>query len=253
LRIAEAFARAFAVRGVTVVSGMAIGIDAQVHRSTLDGGGLTVAILGCGADVVYPRSHRWLYDRISERGIVASELPPGARPTRWTFPYRNRLLAALGDAVLVVQGSNKSGALQTAKWALELGRPVFSIPGTIMRRESEGCNTLLYEGAVPALDPEVTVEDFLLQTRIERGKRAVPGGDLGANPGHDPELAAGPEDSRQRQVLDAVGRGPMTADRLARLTGLSVREVGAALGGLEAAGRVIRGGPGTYLRASRPP
>jgi len=238
---------------VTVISGMAMGIDAQVHRSTLDGGGLTVAILGCGADVVYPRSHRWLYERISERGIVASELPPGSRPTRWTFPYRNRLLAALGDAVLVVQGSNKSGALQTAKWALELGRPVFSVPGSIMRKDSEGCNTLLYEGAAPALDPEVTVEDFLQQTRIERGKRRVPDGDPAASPAHDLRSAASPEDSRQRQVLDAVGTGPMTADRLVMLTGLSVREVGAALGGLEAAGKVIRGGPGTYLLATRPP
>jgi DNA processing protein len=232
---------------------MAMGIDAQVHRSAMEGGGLTVAILGCGADIVYPRSQRWLYEKIRERGIVASELPPGSRPTKWTFPYRNRLLAALGDAVLVVQGSNKSGAMQTAKWALELGRPVFSVPGSIMRRESEGCNTLLYEGAVPAVNPKVTVEDFLLQTRIERGRRRVPESGPEASPGRDSGSAVGPMDGRQQRVLDAVGSGPTTADRLVVLTGLPVREVGVALGELEATGRVIRGGPGTYLPAPRPP
>ncbi len=165
-RAAEAFAAAFASRGVAVVSGMALGIDGRAHRASLEVGGLTVGVLGCGADIVYPRSHRTLYERILEQGVILSELPPGTPPGRWTFPQRNRLLAALGDAVLVVEGSRLSGAMQTADRSLELGRPVFAVPGPISVESHSGCNQLLYEGAVPAVDPCVTVEDFFLQTRI---------------------------------------------------------------------------------------
>ncbi len=155
LRATEAFASAFAAAGVAVVSGMALGIDGRAHQAALDAGGLTVAVLGCGADVVYPQRHRGLYESISEDGVVLSELPPGTPPARWTFPHRNRLLAALGDAVLVTEGSRTSGALQTAGWALELGRPVFAVPGPIAMDCHEGCNRLLYDGAGPALDPWV--------------------------------------------------------------------------------------------------
>ena len=170
-RAARDFAAAFAARGIAVVSGMALGIDGRSHEAALDAGGLTVAVLGCGADVVYPPRHRGLYQLLVQRGLVASELPPGAPPSKWTFPNRNRLLAALGDAVVVIEGSPTSGAMQTADQAAILGRPVFAVPGSIYVDNHRGCNLLLRDGAAPALDPDTTVEEFLLQTRIERGER----------------------------------------------------------------------------------
>jgi DNA processing protein len=249
LRTTEAFVSAFCSRGVAVISGMASGIDAQAHRTALKREGSTVAILGCGVDIVYPPHHHSLYEEMSESGVVASELPPGSWPTRWTFPHRNRLLAALGDAVLVVEGSNTSGALQTAKWALDLGRPVFSVPGCIYKEGAEGCNTLLYDGAAPALRPEVTVEDFLRETRNERGQREALGSCRVAI-GEQAMLQSSASTScRGRRVLEALDSGCVTVDELVVLTGLPVRELGAALGELEVTGMVIRGGPGVYLRA----
>lgn len=249
LEAAEAFSAAFAALGVTVISGMALGIDTQAHRAALESEGLTVAVLGCGADVIYPRRHRAIYERIAEGGIVVSEFPPGTAPSRWTFPHRNRLLAALGDGVVVVEASQYSGALQTVDRALELGRPVFSIPGSIYVDGHRGCNMLLYQGAVPALDPSVTVEDFLLLTRIERGRRR-PGPTSrqgGGGPSRNDRSRV--RDPRLQGILETLASGPCSVEALMERTGLAVREVTAALGELESAGLVLRGGPGLYIRA----
>lgn len=251
LRAADAFASEFARQGIAVVSGMALGIDTQAHKAALEADGLTVAVLGCGADVVYPRRHRSVYERIVRSGIVLSELPPGVGPARWTFPHRNRLLAALGDATVVVEASCASGALQTVDHALELGRPVFSIPGSIYADGHEGCNTLLYQGAFPALDPCVTVEDFLYLTRMERqGRRpartlrSLDGGARGIGGGlnevQDPRLAG---------ILEFLVSAPCSVETLMVEKGLTVREAMAALGELESGGLVMRGGPGLYIRA----
>lgn len=246
----EDFARAFVAAGVAVVSGLALGIDGRAHKAALEAGGLTAAVLGCGPDIVYPPRNRWLYQRIAATGSVVSELPPGATPARWTFPHRNRLLAALGDAVMVVEAPSMSGALQTVSCALDLGRPVFSVPGSIYAENQRGCNRLLYDGAGPALEPCVTVEDFLLQTRMQRGKRQP----------HDArrvemQRAAGASCvvSDRAVCLDAIvavlASGPSSADGLLERTGLPVRELTAALVQLELEGRVRRAGPGLYARA----
>lgn len=250
LHATEAFGSAFAARGVTIVSGMAMGVDSCAHKAAIAQEGLTVAVLGCGADVVYPPRNRWLYDQIAERGAVLSELPPGATPTRWTFPHRNRLLAALGDAVLVTEASQTSGALQTAGWALELGRPVFSVPGSIYVDGHLGCNRLLYEGAGPAIDPCVTVEDFLLQTRIERGERQASAGSRWVLPGGLGRAdVLGQVGSLGDSVLAELKCGPRSVDDLARRTGLSVRDLSVSLAELELRRLVTRVGPGTYIRA----
>ena len=262
LLLAQSFAAAFAREGVTVLSGMALGIDGASHQGALEAGGGTVAILGCGADVVYPRSHRKLYAAITEHGAAISELPPGAAPTRWAFPLRNRLLAALGDAVLVIEAGLASGALQTADWALTLGRPVFSVPGPITGDNHRGTNRLIYEGAFPALDPVVTVQDFLLLTRIERGGRhpatAItapdPVGDRlflsPARPGKDGMNGGfGEATPAETKVLGCLSRGASAVDALVQSTGLSVREVSAALARLQLKGIVTRAGPGLFIRA----
>jgi len=259
-QVTEAFSGAFARNGVAVVSGLALGVDGCAHEAALDAGGLTVAVLGCGTDLVYPRCHRALYERIALRGAVVSELPPGTSPTRWNFPRRNRLLAALGDAALVTEGSRRSGAMQTAEWTLRLGGPVFAIPGQVGAETSEGCNRLVYDGATPALEPCVTVEDFLLQTRIERGARRP--GPLGASHERDggsvsgggavgsgmPRAAEG-WSRLEDDVVGLLGRDPWSVDDLVERLQVPVRALAVALSRLELAGVVRRTAPGLYIRA----
>jgi len=250
---AEAFAAAFASNGVAVVSGMALGIDGRAHRAVLGAGGLTIAILGCGADIVYPRSHGSLYQRILEQGVILSELPPGTPPDRWTFPRRNRLLAALGDAVLVIEGSRVSGAMQTANWSLELGRPVFAVPGPISVESHRGCNQLLYEGAGPAVDPCVAVEDFFLETRIhtkESGRDGRVAGGMSSTPDRAGLRVGGASESPHGEsILAALDGGPFSVDGLMEATGLSARQVNVALAQLEIMGKIVRAGPGQFIRA----
>jgi len=240
LATAEAFASAFAAASVVVLSGMALGIDGRAHTACLDSGGISAAILGCGADLAYPRVHRRLFERLLLSGGIYSELPPGWSPARWTFPLRNRLLAALADAVLVVEAGARSGAVITADQANERGRRVFAVPGAISSAASVGCNRLLFDGSFIALDPEETVQVFFAETRIEREGR-----------GSEPPKSKRPERAQlesaaERLVRLALDRGPRDVDELVRITGLEVREVSAALALLEIRRLVVRHGPGRF-------
>ena len=143
--IAGGLARA----GATIVSGMALGIDAVAHRAALDAGGATVAVLGTGVDIAYPRAHVALHGEIARRGAVLSELPPGAHSHRGSFPERNRLIAALATVTIVVEAPVDSGALITTERALELGRDVGVVPGPIDSPQSQGSNALMRDGAHP--------------------------------------------------------------------------------------------------------
>lgn len=147
--LAEAYGRAAADAGWLVVSGMAKGIDGAAHRGALDVGGPTVAVLGSGIDVVYPRRHRALFDAIANRGGILSEFPPGTRPDAWRFPTRNRIISSLSDVVLVVEAGATGGALITARLAMESGVPVFATPGDVDRIASAGTNALIRDGAFP--------------------------------------------------------------------------------------------------------
>ena len=247
-RAAKDFAGQFASRGIAVVSGMALGVDGRAHEAALHAGGLTVAVLGCGADVPYPPRHRGLYESIVRDGLVMSELPPGAGPTKYTFPDRNRLLAALGDGVLVVEGSVTSGAMQTAEQAAHLGRPVFAVPGPIYIEGHRGCNLLIRDGATPAISPDATVEEFILQTRIERGERRPSrAADPPVRSRQDPfrELVS----SGRETIIEAMGQQACSIDALVLRTGLAARNLTAALAELELAGLVTLAGPGLYIRA----
>jgi DNA processing protein len=134
--------------GAVVVSGLAFGIDACAHRGALDAGAPTIAVLGCGPDVAYPAAHRRLWHRITERGLVLSELPPGSTPWRWTFPARNRIMAALAMITVVVEAAERSGSMVTAGFASEFGRQIGAVPGPVTSRASVGPNSLLSNGAV---------------------------------------------------------------------------------------------------------
>jgi len=252
-RVTEQFAAAFARTGVVVVSGLALGVDTVAHRTALECEGLTVAVLGCGVDVIYPPRNRGLYEKLRSAGALVSEFPPGCTPTRWNFPRRNRIMAALGDAVLITEASPTSGALQTATWALTLGKPVFTVPGSIYDPNHQGCNLLLYDGAFPALDPDKTVQDFLRETRIARGGRELPQGpgpravQSPTQPSLGDEFAYA-KDQLWREILQALSKGPCSVDNLLEASGRGVRELTVALTQMELAGVVARAGPGMYVR-----
>jgi DNA processing protein len=150
--VARGLARQLAGAGMVVVSGLAFGIDACAHRGALDAGGATIAVLGCGPDTPYPAAHRSLWGRIAETGLILSELPPGSTPWRWTFPARNRILAALGGITVVVEAAAGSGSLATAAAAVRLSRPLGAVPGPVTSRASAGPNALLADGATVIRD-----------------------------------------------------------------------------------------------------
>ena len=153
-RITRSLTRALVRSGVSIISGMARGIDGAAHRTALEEGGRTVAVLGTGIDVPYPVGHRQLHRAIAERGLVVSENPPGMRAHKGAFPKRNRIIAALAPVTIVIEAGFRSGALNTASQALELGRVVAAVPGPIDSEQSRGSNQLLRDGAVLIAAPD---------------------------------------------------------------------------------------------------
>jgi DNA processing protein len=213
--VARTTARDLTAAGLLVVSGLARGIDGEAHRGALDAGGPTVAVLGCGVDRDYPASHRALAARVAESGLIVSEYPPGVEPAPWRFPARNRIVAGLALATVVVEARDASGALITADLALEEGREVFAVPGEITSALSAGANALLRLGASP-LTSSTDVLDALGVARLARAP---------------PDVSA-----EAATVLAALRDGASEADSLARSTGLAAGLLAAALGELELAG-----------------
>jgi DNA processing protein len=222
--VARSLARDLAAAGVVVVSGMARGVDGEAHRGALDGGGPTVAVLGCGIDRDYPVVHAELARRIVETGLVVSEYPPGIEPAPWRFPARNRIISGLSRAVVVVEARERSGALITVDFALEQGRDVLVVPGEITSALSAGVNALLRHGAAPVL----RVDDILEAIGV------VAAAPMLSQP-------AGPA----ARVLAAVRETPATADEIARIVALPAAEVAALLTELELDG-LVEPGEGAY-------
>jgi DNA processing protein len=237
LAIAEELARMLAGAGMVVVSGLANGIDSRAHAGALDGGGTTIAVLGGGPDIPYPRRQAALHRRIPARGgIVLSELPPGTASFRWSFPARNRIMAALAGMTVVVEAAERSGSLITAGMALDLGRPVGAVPGPVNSSMSAGTNQLLVEGAVPIRDAQ-DVLDHLLGA----GRRTVR--ELG--PDLDPDLLL---------VLEQVEGGNATCDAVALAAQAPAHLAATALARLELLGYLTSDHTGRYSRtALRPP
>lgn len=223
-----AFARdlgaCLAERGAVVVSGLAHGIDAAAHQGALEAGGVTVAVLGCGVDVPYPRRNRGLAARIAERGALLSEYWPGTPPAPWRFPARNRIVAGLAGAVAVVEAGRRSGALITADFALELGRPVLAVPGWPGALASEGCNGLLRAGA-GLLE---TCDDVVAE---------LPHAGWVAGPG----AAATLPDGLPGMVHGLLAREPMGPDALAGMLDEDPAAIARALALLEVDGLAVRG------------
>jgi len=218
--VARSLGRELSAAGLVVVSGLARGIDSEAHRGALEAGGSTVAVLGCGIDRDYPAAHAELARRIADGGLIVSEYAPGVEPAPWRFPARNRIVAGLCTATVVVEARERSGALITADLALEEGREVFAVPGEITSALSAGTNALLKLGAAPLTSAADVLHSF----------------------GIEPE----PETAEGSALLDLL---PASADELVRQTGLPAAEVAAALVELELEGRAVSH-EGVYRRAT---
>lgn len=218
---ARDFADILARAGMGIASGMALGIDAAAHRGALAAEGATVAVLGTGADICYPRSHRGLYDDIAQRGLILSELPPGSPPLRHHFPRRNRLISGLSLGVLVVEAAIKSGSLITARLALEQNREVFALPGSIHNPASRGCNGLIRSGAKLVESIDDILEELSGWTVYQHGAMS--------------ESAIEAPDSA---IYRALGYEPMPVDTLAGQCQLPIAQLLAELAELELEGWV---------------
>ncbi|MBE3595481.1 MAG: DNA-protecting protein DprA [Hydrogenibacillus sp.] len=270
IRAADALARALSVAGWTVVSGLALGIDAAAHRAALTGPGSTIAVLGGGLYHVYPKANEALFRAIAEQGLILSEYPPDERPNRAYFPERNRIVSGLSRGVVVVEGHGKSGALITAAWALEQGRDVFAVPGPIFSPKSDGPHRLIQEGAKlvtraqDILDEYLPVEGQLVirfdgQTKRhmhETPRKGAAQTAHAAQSGHaaqtertaQEEMFASFEfDPLSQALLRALER-PVTLDALIEQSGASAPKVLAALTRLELAGHLRRLPGGRYVR-----
>jgi DNA processing protein len=218
-RATRTLTRALVRAGVSVISGMARGIDAAAHRTAIEEGGNTVAVLGTGVDIPYPVGHRSLHRTIAENGLVVSENPPGARAGLGSFPKRNRIIAALAPVTIVVEAGFRSGALNTASQALELGRTVAAVPGPIDSDQSRGSNQLLRDGAtfIAATDDALAL--------------------LGIAPSVEKTAPPLLPDSEQK-IWDAIEGGFAHTDSLPTTTGLALAECLAAITSLEIMGLI---------------
>jgi DNA processing protein len=217
-QIARMLGRELAAAGVLVVSGLARGVDGEAHRGALETDGHTVAVLGCGIDRDYPAAHAALARSITERSLLVSEYEPGVEPAPWRFPARNRVIAGLCAATIVVEARERSGALITADFALEEGREVFAVPGEITSALSAGTNALLRLGATPLTSSADVLESFGIESQ-----------------------------ERQAASHPLLALLPASADALVRASGLTTGEVIAALAELELAGLAAEG-EGMYRR-----
>jgi DNA processing protein len=234
LRDAEAFAHALGDAGLTIVSGLALGIDAAAHRGGLATAAGTVAVIGTGADRLYPARNQALARAIAEKGAVLSEFPLGTPPLASNFPRRNRIIAGLGLGCLVVEAAPRSGSLITARLAAESGREVFAIPGSIHSPLSHGCHQLIRQGAKLV----ESAQDILEELRWESSRMATPAAQQGSL-----QL-----DSGEEQVLAVLGEAPCALDTLSARSGLTPADLLAMLLPMELAGRVAQLPGGLYQR-----
>ena len=243
--IAKEFAAYFARSGLTITSGLALGIDAMSHEGALSADGLTIAVCGCGLDQVYPRQHAELAVRIREQGALVSEFPPRAPPLRAYFPQRNRIISGLSIGVLVVEAAQRSGSLITARFASEQGREVFAIPGSIHNPLARGCHKLIREGAKLVEEAADVLSELAIPLREQplAPHGGMPGGTTSAASALDKEYEI---------LLDALGFEPASIDALAERTGISGESVASMLLILELEGRVAPHPGGRYGRVQYP-
>lgn len=257
---ANAFVRHFAGTGLTITSGLAVGVDACAHRAALDAGAITVAVAATGLDRVYPARHRELAHAIAAQGALVSELAPGTDVRKRHFPARNRIISGLALGTLVVEADPSSGSLITARHAAGQGREVFAIPGSIHNPVARGCHRLIREGAtlvetaadvVHELAPLARKLGADLQGRLAGSSGPESGS--GSDPGRfetGPGASTSELDDDYRQVLDALGYDPTPVDTVVRRTGLTADAVSSMLLLMELKGLITATPGGLYCRTS---
>lgn len=231
--VAHTLAQELAQNGVTIISGLALGIDAIAHQSALDAGGRTIGVLGSGVDQLYPATNQKLAQAMMSSGAVVSEYPLGTRPEARNFPPRNRIISALSKGIVVVEAGHQSGALITAQFAAEQGRDVFAVPGSILHPGSAGCNALIQNGAYPLLSANDVLEQLnLTRVRIH----------------HDVRTSI-PPDPLEAQLLEHLSQHPSHIDDIVRQVGMPSAQVSSLLAMMELKGLVRQTGAMCYVRS----
>jgi DNA processing protein len=230
-QVTEELAATLAHNGVTIISGLARGIDAIAHSAAIKAGGRTLAILGSGVDKIYPPEHRQMAEKIMAQGALISDYSPGTPPESTNFPPRNRIISGLSMAVVVVEAGETSGALITAEFAADQGREVFAVPGNILAPQSKGCNRLIANGARPLLNAEDVLEALDLTRNIERRevRKVVP------------------SDATEAMLLELLSQEPLHVDDIRAQSGLPIEKVSAALTMMELKGMVRQVGGMNYV------
>jgi len=231
-QVAVSLTKNLAKAGLTIVSGLALGIDGLAHQAALDVKGRTIAVLGSSLDIIYPALHKKLAENIANSGgAVISEYPPGTGPTKFNFPARNRIVAGLSLGVLVIEAPEKSGALITARFALDQGREVFAVPGSVYNPNSIGCNKLIKMGAKPVTKAEDIFETFNLEFSTELKKEIKP------------------ETPEEEILLKFLSHEPVHIDELIKLSKLSPSVANSTLTIMEIDGKVKNLGNNNYILA----
>ncbi len=230
---ARQIAGGLARNGLTIVSGLARGIDSEAHRAALDAGGRTIAVLGSGVDIIYPAESRRLAQTVVERGAMVSEYAMGTQPEAGNFPPRNRIISGLSLGVVIVEAGERSGALITADFALEQGREVFAVPGNIFRKKSMGANKLIQQGAKPVLSVEDILEELNLTMVSQQAEvRAIV-----------------PENETEAALLEYITADPVHVDEIGQKSGLPIAQVSSTLALMELKGMVRQVGGMSYVLA----
>ncbi|GAB4475197.1 MAG: DNA-processing protein DprA [Anaerolineales bacterium] len=232
-QIAEELGSGLAQNGVTLVSGLARGVDAIAHRAALEAGGRTIAVLGSGVDRIYPPEHRRLAEQIIQHGALVSDYPLGTQPDATNFPPRNRIISGLSLAVVVVEAGEKSGALITARFAADQGRDVFAVPGNIHAPQSIGTNRLIQNGAFPYIGVADLLQTLNIGTRMQ----------------HTSARRALPADANEARLLEQLSDQPLHVDELSRLCQMPVSQVSSTLAILELKGLAKSVGGMSYVVA----
>ncbi|NCP85765.1 MAG: DNA-protecting protein DprA [Anaerolineae bacterium CG_4_9_14_3_um_filter_57_17] len=236
-QVTEELASVLAGNGVTIVSGLARGVDAVAHNAALKAGGRTIGVLGSGVDKIYPPEHRALAEKMAAQGAVISDYAPGTPPDATNFPPRNRIISGLARAVVVIEAGETSGALITASFAAEQGREVFAVPGNIYAPQSKGANRLIANGAHPLLSPADLLTALDLNRNVERRE-------IRQNLPSEPVEAA---------LWNLLGAEPLHVDDIRARTGLPIEKISAALTMMELKGMVRQVGGMTYVGMREPP
>jgi DNA processing protein len=236
-QVAEEVASALARNGVTIVSGLARGVDSVAHQAALNAGGRTLAVLGTGVDQIYPPENRRLAQQVIAQGALVSDYPPGTSPEGQNFPPRNRIISGLSLAVVIVEAGLSSGALITASFAAEQGREVFAVPGNILSPQSQGTNRLIQDGARPLLNTQDILEALNLTMLTEYRTARV----------------ALPADAVEAQLYQVLSREPMHIDEIRSLTEMPIEKVSSTLALMELKGMVRQVGGMNYIAIREEP